>query len=268
MNDQDLTIAVLAGVIVFILIGGFIISFILLYNKRQIAFKKQIFELETQFQQEILHAQLEIQEQTLLNVSQELHDNIGQILTLIKVTMNNLILQNIIDEKHLSELKDLVTKAIQDVRDISKSLNSDRIHQLGLCRIMEQEINAIERASNISISSEIVAGNPDLDSKVELIIFRIIQEVFNNIIKHSSASNVIFRMEIHENSLVVSITDNGCGFSSAIEQGEVPKLLGSGIRNMERRASMINGRLTIENMPGVGTAVKLEVPLEQRLEKR
>src|SRR5205085_390335 len=127
-NKEDILITLVAGTIVFLCLISFIIVFILLHKRRQKRNKIEKREIQMKFQQELLRTQLEIQEQTLKNISQEIHDNIGQGLTLAKL---NLSLMNVNEPGSLitkiEDSKKLVAKAINDLRDIAKGLNSDNI---------------------------------------------------------------------------------------------------------------------------------------------
>src|SRR5882757_2036077 len=154
----------LSFVIAFLLLGVFILLLATLYSKRQ---KKNIIEkrlMKTQFDQELLRTQLEIQEQTLKTISQEIHDNIGQVLSLAKLNLNTMDVtqQDKLQEK-ISDSKKLVSKAIQDLRDLSKSMNTDNIEALGLVRAIEYELEMIRKtgfATELNVEGNIIRMEP------------------------------------------------------------------------------------------------------------
>src|SRR5215217_789660 len=118
-------------------------------SRRKFHHQQQLQMIQTRFEQEILLAQLEIQEQTLKNISQEIHDNIGQVLSLAKLHINTMSYD---DPKGLhdkiNDSKHLITKAIQDLRDLSKSLNTDYVTELGLIKSVEYELELIQKTGS------------------------------------------------------------------------------------------------------------------------
>src|SRR5687767_7853237 len=178
--------AIIITSLVFLLLGFFLVSFVVFHNRKQKKNKKEKHQLE----QELLRTQLEIQEQTLQTISQEIHDNIGQALSLVKLNLNTIDIGN--ESELLGKISDsltLVSKAIQDLRDISKSLNTDNIVSIGLIRAIEYELEMIRKAGFL-IKKEVRGTIRKMDPQKELILFRIIQETLNNIIKHADAKSI------------------------------------------------------------------------------
>src|SRR5215217_4883298 len=120
-------------------------------SRRKFHHQQELQMIQTRFEQEILLAQLEIQEQTLKNISEEIHDNIGQTLSLVKLNLNTI---NIAQEngalQKIDNSRDLVTKAITDLRSLSKSLHSDSILSAGLISAIEYELGLIEKVGTIT----------------------------------------------------------------------------------------------------------------------
>lgn len=126
------------------LIVFFIVLFIILYQKRHTNYLKEKQILQSKFQQEILQAQVEIQEQTLKNISQEIHDNIGQVLSLAKLNLNTFPPTRDENVKtKLEQTKQLISKAILDMRDLSRSMHGDRIAEMGLKNAIENELDIL-----------------------------------------------------------------------------------------------------------------------------
>src|SRR5450432_3144896 len=160
---------------VFLLIVAIgIIMLVLVYQKKQLQYLRDKEQLRVTFEKEILESKLEIQEQTLKNISQEIHDNIGQVLSLVKLNINTMncaepqTLQVKIDDS-----KYLITKAIQDLRDLSKSLNTDYVTDLGLIRSVECELELIQKTGSHKIQFNIEGEVYRLEKQQELIFFRI-----------------------------------------------------------------------------------------------
>jgi two-component system, NarL family, sensor kinase len=258
---MDTKIIIVIGAAVFaLLVITFLFRFILLYQKKSIAFTSEKKLMETQFQQEILLSQLEIQEQTLKNISQEIHDNIGQTLSLVKLNLNTIDMEKpaVIPQK-VDNSKQLVGKAITDLRTLSKKLHSDSILAAGLLKAIEFELGLVEK-SGVYQTSLTINGEPvTLDAQKELILFRIVQEAMNNIIKHAHASTIAISANFAHNHLQLLIDDNGNGFKLPLEQGDINR--GIGLRSMENRVKLLNGQFAIETAPEKGTQIQISVPI-------
>ena len=250
---------VIVGSAVLIIVGVFIVSFISMYTKSHNRHLTEKKEMEFKFQQELLQTQLEIQEQTLKNISQEIHDNIGQTLSLAKLNLNRIdARQPEKDGERIIHSRELVGKAIHDLRSLSRNLNTDMILAAGFLPALESEVQQVNRTGAFTASLEI-SGNPQkLDAKKELILFRIVQEALNNIIKHSGATSLQVRADFREHQFILSISDNGRGFEPSLPGVTQP--LGSGLRNMRNRAAMIGGQFNLESNPDQGTLIEITIP--------
>lgn len=154
--------------------------------------------------------------------------------------------------------KNLVSKAIQDLRDLSRSLNTDNIAAMGLMRAIEYELELIHKTGAHQTQFNIEGSVTRLDAQKELIIFRIMQETINNIIKHANAKNISIEA-IFNSNLELSIKDDGNGFDKLEKDTNQPS--GMGLKNMESRAKMIGAEFSINSLPGNGTQVILKIPL-------
>jgi two-component system, NarL family, sensor kinase len=257
MEANEINILVITITIILLLLGFFILLLFILYRNKQIANKKKIDLLNN----ESLKTQLEIQEQTLKTISQEIHDNIGQVLSLAKLNLNTMDItkQDKLQEK-ISDSKKLVSKAIQDLRDLSRSMNTDNIEAIGLVRAIEYEMEMIRKTgfkTELNVEGNIIRVEP----QKELILFRIIQEVLNNIIKHSEASVITTKIVYAEKEIKIEVKDNGKGFDLAPLNNNETSGFGLGIRNMHNRAKLIGADFTMSSNIDGGTAVALTMPL-------
>jgi signal transduction histidine kinase len=210
------------------------------------------------YEQASLQAQLEMQEHTFNTISSEIHDNVGQVLSLAKVQLNILDQEGKLDRKLLADAKESVTKAMADLRDIAKSLNSERIQQYGLFENTRHELQRISRSGLMTTFIKSSGKEKSVAEGTKLILFRMIQEALQNIIKHSRAGKVHVFFEYGEEYIKVKIQDNGIGFNTSIQSdGD-----GLGLRNLVRRAKMINGEAIINSKPGEGTIITLISPYE------
>jgi two-component system NarL family sensor kinase len=235
-----------------------IIMLVLVYQKKQLQYLNEKEQMKASFEKEILGSKLEIQEQTMKNISQEIHDNIGQVLSVIKLNLN---LMDGNDPKYLLQQKikntsDLTGKVIQDLRDLSKSLNSDIIAEKGLIKSIEYEFDILKKAGIYTTTLNIDGTSYDLPDQKGLILFRIFQEVLNNIIKHADATLVDVFVSFSPAKFILEIHDNGHGFDVVNYNNN-----GLGIRNMKNRSQLIGADYNISSKPGYGTSVKIELPV-------
>lgn len=252
-------ILVLGTITFFVLVSAFFLIFNQYQRKRHIHLQEKKI-LESQFSQTLLQSQLEIQEQTFKNISQEIHDNIGQALTLAKLNLNTMPAASEEQQEKIKTTKELVSKAIVDLRDLSRSLNTDYIVDAGLQNAIQYELGLISKSSSIATHLQ-SAGEPyRMDKQKELILFRIVQEVLNNIIKHAAATTIHTEIAYLPGKLELTITDNGKGFALPDQQQENDQ--GLGLRNMHNRAKLIGASLSLSSTPGNGTTVKIELPNE------
>lgn len=211
-------------------------------------------EKEMNFQQELTLAQIEMREVTLTYIGQELHDDIGQKLSVAKLMINQVIAQCEESAKsNLNEINELLGETIQDLRNMSKTFITDQVEHFGLIDSLEIEMNRISRLKLIDIEFRSNKHDIEINPKDGVIIFRIIQESVNNTLKHSKAKNLNIQVEDAPRILTITITDNGIGIDE--QSGH-----GSGLSNMKKRALMMNADLQISSEKNVGTVLKLIYP--------
>lgn len=260
--------SLIAGTIIILLLILFLVLFIILYNiKKQIHFKEKD-EMMIVFQRELFKSQLEIQEQTLKNISQEIHDNIGQGLTLAKLNLNAVLPDaNGGLRERILDTKELVGKAIADLRDLSRSLDTDYVKEMGLQRAIEYELEIMQKTGVIGTQLQIEGMPARLNKQKELILFRIVQETFHNVIKHAEASRLQVTMNYEPVILTVLINDNGKGMNLE-PLNEEGSNFGLGIRNMNSRAKLIGAEFSMSSTLGAGTEVKIVLPIEENSHER
>ena len=261
---ENLKQIIFGGTIAFLVLAGFIIFFSVMYLRRKNKHILEKKEMQSQYEQTLLQTQLEIQEQTLKNISQEIHDNIGQALSLAKLNLNTIPATNdeLLQEKIINS-KQLVSKAIVDLRDLSRSLDTDYVKEMGLLRAIEYELELIRKTG--TINTQLIADGhiSRLDKQKELILFRIVQETFNNIIKHSEAKNLVVNITYSLTEMTLSITDDGKGVDLS-PLNESNSGFGLGIRNMHSRAKLIGADFNMHSSTGKGTTVKIVLPLQSQ----
>lgn len=260
--ESEVSKIIITGILLVGLLAFFIIWFVIMYRRSYTRYEKEKEILQLRFQETILQTQLEIQEQTLKTISQEIHDNIGQTLSLAKL---NLALEE--EEQAGANIKivsshRLVSKAIQDLRDLSRSLNTDYVAEMGLIRSIEYELEMISKTGIMKTSLQVEGLQRRMEGQKELILFRIVQESLNNIIKHAGATTLTVAANYQPHELQIVIEDNGKGVDlSPLNENDNPGF-GLGIRNMHNRARLIGAEFSMNSIIGRGTTVTIKLPVE------
>ncbi len=254
LSKETVSLIVYATV-VFILFVVFIIVFFISFQKRKNKLLLDRLIAEQKFKEEIASSRVEIQEQTLRNIAWELHDNVGQLLSVINIQLNILLSKAPEScEKQLTETKDLVTKTVQEVRSLSKTLNTDVIKQNGLVESLNVEIERFNRLKFLEASFQIFGKEKKITDKDEIILFRIIQEFLSNVIKHAKADTLEVSLNYKEKVLEVNASDNGVGFDVA------EKYHSSGMQTMKERAKLLGATYQLDSEKGKGTKLFIKYP--------
>jgi two-component system, NarL family, sensor kinase len=260
MQDPDKRIIInflIIATLLILLLLGLIMTILFLYQKRQHGFAIELEKVRTGFEKELLTTQLEIQEQTFQYISQEIHDNIGQFISLAKLHLNTLNLEDIERSgQQISNSTDLLTRALDDLRDLSKSLSSEVIKNGGLTKAIELQISQLKKLEKLKVICRINGDYRFLDEQKEMFILRILQEAINNVIRHSEADTIEILLSYMDRNLSLLIRDNGKGFNIAnVQKGKT-----SGISNMTKRAKMIGAKFNIDSSARTGTLIVITVP--------
>jgi len=256
-NAKDQVLFTIIAVIVIMLFLGVLFLVMLFYynnKKGQMSKEKQL--MRATFDKQLLESKLEIQEQTFGMISQEIHDNVGQILSLAKVQLGIMEQKQTVDGELLGNVKESISLAMTELRDLAKSLSSERLQQLSLQESISQEIRRINRSGIIQVSADIQGTEKYIPDQHKLIAFRIVQEGLQNIIKHASASDVKVSIRYQEDSMYITIFDNGIGFDP---ETELKKREGLGLQNILRRATLVGGKAEIKSKPGEGTTLQIQM---------
>lgn len=255
------------GFIVAIIISFFVVAIIatiittiLVTHQKRFIFDKEIFRIKSEFQESMLSTQLEIQEQTFSHISREIHDHVGQRLTLARFYLGSISTK----QEEALVLSDtasqLIGEAIADLKQLSRSLTSSVIEDNGLLYAIEQEVQRLARLVTWKIHLRITGDSKFIPTENELIIFRIVQEALQNILKYADPQHVCIDFHFSPGQIALEVTDDGKGFyNSRVSQFSSSGK--SGLANMKKRTSILNGTMEIHSAPGKGTKLSFIFPL-------
>ena len=212
-------------------------------------------EAELHFQTELVQTRIEIKDQTLSEISKELHDNIGQILSvaIMQVNMYSKDIKKItIDE--LNDLKGVLAKSLDEIRILSKIINRDNFSTLNFEEAIALDLERIGKLKKIDCDFTIIGEVVEINKEHELIIYRIFQEAIHNVLRHSHSEVIQMRKETTNNYLTITLTDKGVGFDVKEASG------GLGLHNMKLRAKLIGAAFSIGSSSN-GSEIILKYPL-------
>jgi len=259
MNDTYIIPIFIAGTLLLTLFAFFLITFLLIQKNKQNRFQMEKEKMIYSYKNEILRTRLEVQEYSMNQISKEIHDNIGQLLGLAQMNMYTIsdIPASEKESRLINSTNNLLSEAIEGLRNISHSLNNDLIKQLGLLDMLKKDFENIELSLNIECSIGVEGDYQSFNEEQELLIYRIVQEAMHNIIKHAEASKIDININCKEpNIFVLSVSDNGIGFDT----GKAAD--GIGFINMHQRVAFLNGKLAVDSIPGTGTKIILTINRE------
>lgn len=238
----------------FFLILTFIIAAMLIYY----AYRQHLKTLKQKESLQVLVSMLEGQETERSRIARDLHDGLGGILSGTKITLSGLTLLNENDSSRntLNKSLDQLDVAVVELRRIAHNLMPELLDKYGLEEALKEYA---ERMSNdeLEISSQFVKLEADLSKDKQIVVYRIIQELVNNAVKHAQASQIIVQLSQHNDHILITVEDNGKGFDPHLADGKKS----AGIHNVQSRLEFLSGKMHIYSRTGKGTSIEIEFPI-------
>jgi two-component system sensor histidine kinase UhpB len=218
--------------------------------------EEKLARQEIKRQRQITEATILGQEKERTEIGRELHDNINQILTTTKLYLDLAINEPEIRDEILPKCYNNISNTIEELRMLSKTLVPPSLGDIGIVEAINEMINDIERTGRLKIKFQSRGvESPAMDSQLKLMVFRIVQEQINNILKHAEAETATINLNFNTNALNLSIIDNGKGFDPT------QKARGIGLNNIACRAELYNGVMEINSAPGKGCTLTVTIPI-------
>jgi signal transduction histidine kinase len=243
------------GIVLTFIIG--LLVFIFQYRKRKIFYNMEKINLAHQYEREREQATLAMQEITMQDIGREIHDGVGQRLTLASIYTKQLLIKNISEETklHVEEINSIINESINQLRSLSKEPTTETNVEVDLEKLYAEEVTKMRNLNLCTISYQ-APGSIWLPNKKAMFLVRILQEFLQNSLKHASCTHIQVNLELMLTTLRIEIHDNGIGF----DRQEPSK--GIGLLNMKRRAQMIEADLNLNSTPGQGTSLTLLLELK------
>ena len=205
--------------------------------------------IEKEKELEVSRALMNGEEQERMRLSRDLHDGIGGAITGIKLKLESNAQQN--DSSELFKTVNQLEEVLKELRRTAKNLMPETLAKFGLEDALRDYCETMQ-TSNTSIS--FYSNNLSIitDKNKQLVIYRIIQELVNNAIKHAESTEVFLQCTLQDNLLMISIEDNGKGFDISNTKRNM------GLNNIEMRVNYLEGKINIDSQPGKGTSINIE----------
>jgi two-component system, NarL family, sensor kinase len=241
---------ILAGIIYLVFIAGLFL-FIFQYRKRKIIHEKE---------KQILAMDSIIQGQELerSRMARDLHDGLGGMLSGIKLNLSAMKGNMIVHENDAQLFNKSIVQldnAIAEMRRVAHNMMPEALLKFGLTEAVQDYCDGINESNLVKIKFTTIGFNQALEKSTEVILYRIIQELSNNAIKHAAAKNIFIQLDKHEQGITLTVEDDGKGFDTA----QITK--GAGLQNIQSRIDYLKGSMEIHSTPGEGSTFIIEIPL-------
>ncbi len=245
-----ISIIIAAGVLALVL--GFFVVTIIRHQKRKMASEK-----------EKLAAELLLLENERGRIAADLHDELGSLISSIKLNLECLGTVNPDDAVILEKTGRYIDTTMQKIREISNNLMPQVLQQKGLLIAIKEFSEMVGHTGLLNIRLHFATDIPTIDPDKEIHIYRTLQEIINNTVKHSGATGMDIYFKICKLQLIIDSKDDGKGFvKDQIAEG---KYSGNGLRNIVRRVELLKGSLYLETAPGKGVHYSIEIPLTDKI---
>jgi two-component system, NarL family, sensor kinase len=257
---SEVALILVGSTLIILILISLVITSLFIHQKRKFRHSNELVNLKNTYERELLKAQLEIQWQTFEDISRELHDNVGTIISIALVHIKSLGFGGksvSLKEQKIVEVDALLNEAMDALRDISKSIKPENIIEIGWLKSFELELEKVRKTKMFTVKFSAAGAPFQIEETKQVILFRILQEALNNAIKHSNASTIQAIIEWTEAKLEITLEDDGNGFD------EQSPSEGSGLKNMNARAAMLPASIKINTSPNGGTVIHISYIREE-----
>lgn len=254
MNSHELGLAIICITLLMLFLVLAVVLVIFISGRRRLKQDMELALSKLKHEQELRQVETEVSEQILSQLAQELHDNIGQMLTAVHIHLQNQKLDHPELKEGFKPMETYLSEATHQLKLLSRTLNNDYIGHNGLLASIDNEIKRIQGLRRFDVHWEPVSGSSNLDNKQELMIFRIFQEIMQNSLRHSLAKNTYIEVKNEDGNFELKIEDDGKGFDlESIMKSEKA----SRLRNIIKRTQWAGLDCTIESFPGKGCRIAM-----------
>jgi len=261
-GEQDILLLISFGIVAMLILVFGIVLYSIQYHKRGISTKLEIEKLKNQQQKDLITTITKVQESERRRISANLHDEIGASLSAVSIMIDEASMitdgrANTLVTKADSQLQ----KTIEEIRNIIQDISPAIVEKFGLYEAISEICCSINEIKKVSVYFDAKIKSPIDDKAIELKIYRIVQELVNNTLKHANATIIKIKASIIDDCFIISVTDNGKGINLAAAK----KSKSLGLENIRAQMEFIEGKFEIKNRNEGGTSATVFVPIEKTL---
>jgi two-component system, NarL family, sensor kinase len=227
------------------------------YTQKRKLQEQKIIELEKEKLLSATQSLLKGQEDERSRMAKDLHDGLGGLLSGVKLQLGAMKGNLILSEEHGRTFNNALGKldeSISEMRRVAHNMMPEALMKLGLQQALQDYCEGLSASQPFKINGEFYGLEKRMESSVEIVVYRIVQELLNNAVKHSGATTILAQVIRHDNNLSITVEDNGKGFNTV--QADLAK--GAGLKNIQSRVDYLKGQLDIKSTPGKGTSVHID----------
>jgi signal transduction histidine kinase len=258
-HKNNLTALLITGIIILLIIGLLVYRNIVhrhrILQQSEALKKQRIIELEKQQQLTAAQSVLKGEETERSRLARDLHDGVGGLLAGVKFSMSNMKGNIILTEENANAFNNVIVQldqSIAELRRVSHNMMPESLIKYGLKETLENYCESLNQPGKLNVKLQTYNLQQRMEQNTEIVIYRIIQELLNNVIKHADAKNVLIQLVREGNHFNLTVEDDGKGF----DMNEVSR--GAGLANIKARAEYLNGNADIISKKGEGTSVHVE----------
>lgn len=238
---------IVTSIAIMLLLAFSIVIFVVNYQRRVIRHQDEIKNINDQKQLELIQASIQGQEEERMRIATELHDDVGATLSSVRLFLHS-SMQKDADESVILQSKQLLDQSISSIRNISHKLQPAILNQLGLQASLESFASIINRSSTVRLTYHSLCALPKLNEATELSVYRMLQELTSNIIKHSEASSINIESSVVNGFLQIIMLHDGHGLTNEMYQELIYKKGAIGLKNIVNRLKSINSTIEFSQL--------------------
>jgi len=254
MTDNDLVISIIITSIIMLIVIGLVAALLVLNNTRRISHRAELAELQQHQARVVMDAEREATQHTLRDMGRELHDNVGQLLAVAQLGVNN-ELEDGHDRVRLIAARDALEQGLEEVRRLGHDLNTDLWQRRSLVEAISAEAERLKRVARVHVQLLVHGYAPTLDPDTSTVLFRVFQVIITNALKHSGAAMLEITLRCQPN-FSFTVADNGVGFDPEHTEQH------AGLVNIHKRCTLIGYKATCNTAPGKGCTWYIQ-PLQE-----
>lgn len=255
MIEKDIVLAIICSTLLILLLIAAVVIVSFISGKKHIQQEMNLAQTKLSFEKELRQVESEVSEYIKSQFAQELHDNIGQLLTAMHIQIENQKIDHPQQAESLKPIEIYLDEVTQQLRLLSRTLNNDYIGHIGLLAAMQLEVDRLRSLKRFQVHWPLIQGGTNLNKNQELMVFRIFQEIIQNALRHSAAKNLYITIDNQNDGFELSVRDDGKGF---ITEQVLKSQKASGLRNIIKRAQLAGLDCDISSSPGNGSLFTLK----------